>query len=182
MGRGSNYLYFSLILILILIGLIFFYLATFEPDYVKRYETLYVDNPLSSDFNQALSDFDERSVFYLLYNLEAYKLHNSPLSSETPKIEFQVDEEFYSAEINNGDIEVLKESLSEKDLVIKTSKEGAVKMALDKNYVEEAYKSGELELEFVEAKSLLFAKGYLKFYGQFSDNGFTANVLRIYTK
>ncbi len=37
---------------------------------------------------QAIVEFDESFVYYLLFNIKAYNLHNPPLSSAEPRIEF----------------------------------------------------------------------------------------------
>ena len=50
---------------------------------------------------QATAQFNESFVFYILYNIKAYNLHNPPISSDTPKVEFSIDNDIYNAEITN---------------------------------------------------------------------------------
>ena len=50
------------------------------------------ENPMIGlTFEQAVEQFDETFVSYILYSLEAYNLHPPLLSSDKPSIEFYIE-------------------------------------------------------------------------------------------
>lgn len=108
--------------------------------------------------------FDDRFISYLLYAIDADELRNVPLTSDTPKIELRVGDDLYFAEIVSGRVIVKKGDVSEEDIVLITSKEEAVKMLRDLNYVRESFQNGESVIELKAGQTKLFAKGYLKIY------------------
>jgi len=115
---------------------------------------------------KALEQFDENFVLYLLASIGASRLHNPPLSSNTPKIEMFVSNDIYNAEINTGTISVRKSEIAKADIIIRTTKEEAIKMIRDKNYIAQSFREGESSIELVESKTTLLAKGYLKIYNE----------------
>ena len=139
----------------------------------KNYDKIYSDRVVSGELispmgnltvDEAVEEFDEDFVYYLMYNIKAYNLHKSPLSGETAKLEFQIDDVVYNSEIIVGEIYVGKEAISDEDAIIRTTTLEAVKMVENREYIEESFKSGLSEIELVESNSVLFAKGYLSIY------------------
>tara|TARA_Y100000310_G_scaffold344244_1_gene455939 strand:- start:2322 stop:2918 length:597 start_codon:yes stop_codon:yes gene_type:complete len=194
-GKGSArnviLVVIGVVLILILIAGMFFYFALAG----KNYDAVYAQRVASGELvspvaglsleekeavEEAVEEFDDDFVYYLAYSLKAYNLHEPPLSSNKPKLEVLVDDDIYNVIIEEGEIIVEKGQLEEKDAVIRTSAEEVVKMLVDKEYIRESFEEGGLDVEFVEEKSTLFAKGYLKIYGELSGEGVTGNVVRIY--
>ncbi|MEK6819184.1 MAG: hypothetical protein AABY10_04605 [Nanoarchaeota archaeon] len=116
-----------------------------------------------SDEEAALK-FDESFVLYVLYNLGANNLHNPPLSSEKPKIEFNFDSEVFNAEVMDGEIFVNKGSIDDEDIKIVTTKEEIVKMIRNSLYVEQSFNEGKSRIEMVAGKVKLLSKGYLQMY------------------
>lgn len=55
--------------------------------------------------------FNESYIGYLVFAIGGWKLHNPPLSDDTPKIKVIVDEEVYVSEIINGEIKTEKKRL-----------------------------------------------------------------------
>lgn len=126
-------------------------------------------NPaLGLTFEEAVEKFDESFVLYLLASIEAYKLHNTPFSSETPKIEFYISDDVYNAEIIKGSINVKKGEIDDEDITITTTKEEGVKMLLDENYIDDSFKEGKSSAELIAGKLELAAKGYLEIYDNFT--------------
>ncbi len=117
---------------------------------------------------EAILMFDESFVEYILHNIGASKLHNPPLSSNTPKIEFDFEGELYSAEIVDGKIKVSKDKLENPDIRISTNKAEVVKMIKDSTYVETSFTNGNSNIELIASKTTLFSKGYLEMYEKFS--------------
>lgn len=180
--RGRWWLWVSIGLVVLLIGALFFYFVLFNPNNEKLYSGKQIKNPAENlTDEQAIFAFDENFVFYLLYNLKAYNLHNPPLSSNYPKIEIRVEDSVYNSAIKKGMIEVAKGEITDKDIVIRTTKEEAVKMMRDKNYVTQSFSDGKSEIELIASKVMLFAKGYLNFYNGLTGNSITGNIIRIYT-
>ena len=179
--RGGWFFWASMVLVVAFIGMIFFYFALFKTNNASIYREKGLVNPAANlTLEQVTEAFDERFVQYLLYSIEAYNLHNPPLSSDTPKIEVIAGEDVYNAVIDEGIIEVGKGPMKKKDIVITTSKIEAVKMLKDKNYVAKSFNDGLSTIDLIGGKSTLFAKGYLNLYNELTGKSITGNVIRIY--
>jgi hypothetical protein len=180
--RGKWALWVSIALAVILILILFVYFALFKPNNEKVYSGMNIQNPAAelSD-EEAVIAFDESFVFYLLYNIKAYNLHNPPLSSSVPRIEINVGGEIFNAVIEKGMIKVARGEIETKDIVIRTTKEEAVKMMRDKSYVTKSFNDGKSGIELVAGKTTLFAKGYLNLYNELMGKSVTGNIIRIYT-
>ncbi len=124
-------------------------------------------NPAANlSLEEAVAQFNESFVYYLLYNIGANKLHKSPFGSEDPRLEIVVSDDTYSAIVTDGNIKVSKSEIEDEDIILKTTKEEAVKMMKDRKYIEESFKSGNSGIELVANKAILFAKGYLGLYDE----------------
>ncbi len=159
----------SLIVILIVLlfslgGLVYYlFYAERSPEKPASGETLRNPTEGLTDADAA-ARFNEAFVYYLLLNIKAYNLHNPPLSSDTPKIELFIGEDVYNAEVMDTNIIVNKERIDKKDIVIRTSKEEAVKMVRDSGYIRTSFSDGKSSLELVASKATLGLKGYLGLY------------------
>ena len=155
-------------------------MALFKSNNEGIYKGL-VKNPiLNLTDEQAVMFFDESFVFYLLHSIKAYDLHNPPLSSDYPRIEINVVDEVYSAVVVKGLINVTRGQIANEDIVIKTTKEEAVKMLRDKNYVTKSFNEGFSTIELVAGKTTLFTKGYLNLYDELMGKSITGNLIRIF--
>ncbi len=171
----------GIILVLLLVGVFFFYMAFGGKNYDSAYSTRTIKNPAEGKtLEQAVAEFDEDFVYYLLYSVKAYNLHNPPLSADTPKMKMYIDEDVYSAEIKKGEILVNKEEIESEDAVLITTTEEAVKMVMDKERIQESFGSGKSTIELKAEKSTLFAKGYLGLYTELTGKSITGNIARIY--
>lgn len=178
--RGSWVFWISISLVVMLIIAAFFWFILFKPN-----KTVYhgdaITNPIANlTMEEAIMKFDESFVFYLLYSIEAYNLHNPPLSKDIPRMEIVVGEDIFNAVVNAGAINVGRGHISKKDIVIRTTKEEAVKMIKDINYVTQSFNDGKSSIELVAPKTTLFAKGYLNLYNRLTGKSVTGNVIRIY--
>ncbi len=152
----------------------------FNPNNESVYSGREIVNPVSNlTDEQAVIDFDEDFVFYLLYSIKAYNLHNPPLSSNYPKMEVDVGGDIFSASVKKGLIEVESGGIAEEDVVIRTTKEEAVKMLRDRNYVTESFSEGRSGIDLIADKTTLFAKGYLKLYNEVTGKSITGNLIRV---
>ncbi len=128
-----------------------------------------LENPVAGlSLEEAVAKFDESFVYYLLFSIGAHNLHNPPFSSNEPKIEIFVDSDIYSARIVDGSIRISKGGIEERDIVLRTTKEEAIKMMNDKNVVVESFKNGESKIELIANKLELYSKGYLGLYDELS--------------
>ncbi len=129
-----------------------------------------LENPAAGlSLEEAVAKFDESFVYYLLVSIGAYNLHNLPFSSNEPKIEISVDSDIYSARIVDGSIRISEGGVSERDIVLRTTKEEAIKMMNDRNYVVESFRNGKSEIELIAGELELFSKGYLELYDELSQ-------------
>ena len=154
--------------ILVVVGIIFISYLLFNALHSsKSTSSQGVDlNPVGNlSIEQATAIFNESFVSYFLYSINVDKLHNPPLSSDTPKINFFIDNDVYNAEVKSGVIKVGKGNVDGEDIIIKTTKVEAVKMIKDKSYVSNSFVNGSSEIELVASKAKLYSKGYLSLYG-----------------
>jgi len=127
----------------------------------------YASNPnpaMSLTDEQAIIEFNEDFVEYLMYDLGANELHHAPFSFDSPKIEIKVEEQIFSVEVLGGEIFVDDEQINEEDIIIHTTREEAVKMLKDEEHVIESFNEGKSWIEPKASKTKLFSKGYLDIY------------------
>ena len=169
MRKVIFWLLISIILILVIIlGGAFYYIFI---SWAPPSEGVVLENPASGlSTDEAVAQFDEDFVIYLLYGIGAQNLHNPPLSSNTPKVEIYVGGEVYNAEVIDNSVNVAKGSIDEEDIIMRTSTIEAVKMVQDQNYIATSFNSGSSTMELIAGKPTLFSKGYLKIYSSLTGN------------
>jgi len=129
-----------------------------------------LENPVKGlSMEEAIEQFDEDNVYYLMVVIEGYNLHNPPLSDSTPKIELYVDGEIYSVEIVEGRISITEEEIEDKDIIIYSTKEEVVKMLISSDYIVESFDNGLSNVELVAGNFELASKGYLGLYDTFTS-------------
>tara|TARA_Y100000034_G_scaffold130012_1_gene187514 strand:- start:415 stop:1023 length:609 start_codon:yes stop_codon:yes gene_type:complete len=115
---------------------------------------------------QGIEQFDENYIIYLLVSLGTSHLHKSYTGYGTSKLELVIDQETWSAEIDNGP-RVQKASIDDPDLRITMSKQTAVEALLSPNIQEQlksATRNGQISIEQIAGKVELASKGYLAMY------------------
>lgn len=187
MNKGGRWVFWVLgiLLVIILIALMFLFFIIYSPDNAHLYDDAISSgnlvNPVGNkSVEQAVQDFDESYIFYLLYSLKAYNLHNPPLSSSKPVIEIQLEDEVFNAEVQNGLIKVYSGSIENEDIVIETTREELVWILKDKVYLQESFSSGKSEMRLLADKTTLFSKGYLTLYEEAQGKGITGGVIGVY--
>tara|TARA_Y100000310_G_scaffold271853_1_gene286541 strand:- start:4164 stop:4724 length:561 start_codon:yes stop_codon:yes gene_type:complete len=179
-GLRWLWLVLGVLLILLLVSGMFLYNALVGPDYSAKYSEL--KNPASGlSVEEAIKVFDESFVYYLLASIEAYNLHPPTLSNDLPKIEFYIGDDIYNAIVDKGNIIVDRGLIDERDVVIRTTTEEAVKMVQDYKYTQDSFVSGRSAIELKAEKATLFNKGYLKMYEKLTGESITGSVVSIYT-
>ena len=156
------------VLIILIAGIIFYYLNS------QKSESKISDTPIQKFWNAttlASLEINESVINYILYSLEANKLHNPPLSPSTPKIEVLVDQETFNAEIIKGRIVTKKGGITRKDIKIHMPRQAVINFLNSSNSIsaiESSISSGDTRLEIVASYPMLFAKGYLSLYKKFT--------------
>ncbi|MBX4196271.1 hypothetical protein KW805_01660 [Candidatus Pacearchaeota archaeon] len=178
--RGKLALALSVLLNLVLVGTLFFYFALYTPPeaYVQPPES--IANPIEGlTVDQAIGQLNESFIYYFLYSVKAYELHNPPLSNDTPKLQFVIGAAHYYSVIENGNIRVEKGDIVGKDIKVITSPREAVLMLKNRNHIQESFQSGDSTFELLADKTTLFSKGYLKLYQELTGKTLTGSVVRI---
>lgn len=152
-----------ILIIIVLAGTVFLLLTP------KSTQRITLKNPVSdlSD-EEAANYFSTDYIKFLLYSIEADQLHNPPLSSNTPKIQIEVEDKIYNAEIKDNAIKIEEGELAKKDMVIKTTKSEIIKILRNESYVKDSFASGLSSIEITADKSSLALKGYLGIYEKFT--------------
>ncbi len=124
----------------------------------------------------------ENQVYYLLFSIKAYELHNPPLSSNTPKINIQIGDKSYQAEIISREIQVSQGSLTQADLKISLSEDEFIKLLNSENFniaLQDSVKSHKTNVEILAGNTELFTKGYLNLYKEITGKSLTGSFLRV---
>ncbi|MEK6819972.1 MAG: hypothetical protein AABY03_02125 [Nanoarchaeota archaeon] len=119
---------------------------------------------IDEDLN--LTDLEEEALHYALVELQIYNLHDIPFTSQSPRIEVEIDTNTYAVEVINGEIEVNVGDVKKEDIIIKTTQEEIIKMVNNEGYAQESFSSGNSEIEKVANDFVLFSKGYLDLYNE----------------
>lgn len=172
----------GILLLILLIAGLFFYFATASPNAPKSGTE--IKNPIKDlTAEEAILQFNEEYIKYLVFSIGSWKLHNPPLSSEKPKIKVIVDDEVYFSEIVNGEIKAGKKEIENEDMIIRTTKQevvSAIKSFDIKNYIKQSIQDGKTSLELKAGYTTLFSKGYLNIYKEITGKSFTGSVVRIF--
>lgn len=181
--RGKWMLISFLVIIIIFLILIILYLFFFHKNYDSLYNERITNNQLVNPLGnyseeEAINLFNEDFVYYILYIIKAYNLHNPLLSSDTPKLEFIIDDLIFNAEIVKGEIMVDSGSIDKKDIQIRTTKKEAINMLKDEAYVSVSFEEGKSAIELVSGKAILFEKGYLSLYTELTGKSITGDLIK----
>jgi hypothetical protein len=155
-------------------GIGYFYFFQISPTFVEK---PHLDRP---SLDPLINDMNESHIKYLLNELDAYKLHDDPLTGEPPIIKIEltdIDEEFtYTVEDNNLE---LSESL-EPDLILKGNSNDVISVLtssdLEKSIID-AVNSGDIKIKLVADEKTLALKGYKSIYDKISSNEITGAVV-----
>lgn len=185
--RGSKrYLIIGIVLVVVLLVAGFLYFALVGFDYSPKYNGYTSSgalvNPVAKlSTEEAVAKFNGDFIYYILYKLEFYNLRSNILTGDKPRILIYADDDFYSAEINKGNIIVDKKLIDNPDVIIRTTKLEGVLMLQDSNYIVKSFNSGKSSIELVAGKAELFSKGYLKIYSKLTGESVTGNIIKIYS-
>lgn len=117
---------------------------------------------------QAVIEFDKDYINYILVAMGVNKL-NSIVGYGNPIIEFSIEDETWTSEVDDGNLITEKRTSDNEDLRITLLKEEAVKAILSpdiESFMKESVTNGNTNIEMVASKVELGAKGYLGMYKQ----------------
>ncbi|MDO8528304.1 MAG: hypothetical protein Q7S06_00215 [Nanoarchaeota archaeon] len=115
-----------------------------------------------------VADIETKLVNYASVVLKLYNLHNIPFTRITPKVQIYIDNAAYNLEVRKGNIIIEKGEAKNPDIIIRTTTEEIFKMIETNGYAKESISSGRTSIEMVAGKIILFSKGYLTLYNEFS--------------
>lgn len=133
-------------------------------DYMS--ESSLLEYQISNLTEEEFINLEKEAITYILIFFKAYNLHNPPLSSNTPKIQFQIGSHNYNSEIIFGEIYTNSGEIPNPDIKIKTSKEEFIKMVFDYDYLKESINSEKSSIDLVKDKTELYLKGYNELYSE----------------
>lgn len=172
------------VLLILLVAGMFFYFSTTAPSSPPARSEII--NPIANlSREQAISQFNEQYIDYLVFAIGGWKLHNPPLSEETPKIKVVVEGEIFISEIANGKIKTEKKDIDNEDIIIQTTKGEIVDsiLSLDmKNYIKQSVQDGRTTLQLKASYTTLFSKGYPNIYKDITGKSFTGSAVRIFER
>lgn len=122
----------------------------------------FIQDKLANQSEENLSIIIKESITYALIYLKAYNLHNPPLSSDTPRMQFLIDDDYYNSEIIEGEIYTRDGQAAMPDITITTSQEEILKMTASSGYIQKSILSGTSELTTNTDIATLYFKGYLE--------------------
>lgn len=176
----KRYLVISIILILALISIAFLYYTLAVPKYPNS--TNHTNIVPIIDENTVLS---EAHINYVLTEMEFYNLHNIPLSSETPKINLKIDDDWYSSEVKEGKITTKIGEITNPDLIIYTSSKEILDSIIStktNEYMKESVSNGNTKIELNSGYTELFSKGYLSLYKELTGKSLTGSMVKIFSQ
>jgi len=162
-------------IILVILGIVIYFVLNHEPNVEKPV----ISKPDLSgiDTSQSLKDLEIKPEYltYIYNELGAYKLHNPPVSSDTPKIITDVEGELFYSEVIDNEISTQKGNIDSVDLKFVTTKKAVVDSVNSENVGEvfkETINSGESTFEIVASEKTLLLKGYLDLYEEITGESY----------
>ncbi|MBT4165705.1 hypothetical protein HOE04_01565 [archaeon] len=116
---------------------------------------------------QATIEFNQEYINYLLIALGVNNLHKSLIGYGNPVVEFAIENEIWSSEITNNNLQTTKAASTDKDLTISISKQEAIEALLSpdiETFMKTSVTNHNTEIEMVANKVELASKGYLAMY------------------
>ena len=157
--------YSQLVFILVMVGIFsigYFYFSEISPVFVKKPD---IKKPITQEITS-------EHIIYLLNEMDAYKLHEDPLSKELPIIEVKILEESYLYTVKDN--QITETAKNDPDITLTTTKEKIIELFHDNKKISEC-----VSLESYADEKTLALKGYKIIYDNFSGNEITGNIIKI---
>ena len=168
------------ILVFCILGVGYCYFFIISPTFVNKPD---LEIPLVIEGEEVT----EEQVFYVLNELDAYKLHGDPFSDEPAIIELQFEDSSMLVEIIDNNF-VASDNMAP-DIIIEIPKEEVINLINEEDFdsaVIELYSNGIIDVDIVADEATLALKGYKSLYDNFASNEITGNLVKLdaitYTK
>lgn len=116
--------------------------------------------------NYSEADIEKELVTYASVVLKLYNLHNIPFTAIPPKVQVKIDNNNYYLEISDGEIIINSGIVSNPDIKIETTSDGILNVVNNGGSITDAISSGEVKIDILASKLVLFSKGYLELYNE----------------
>jgi len=152
---------------------------------MEKYATAGIEINETEIIKQAELEFDKNYINYVLFAMSAWKLHNSPLSRDTPKIKIVLDnsnDEIYYSEVIGSEIKTDSLNIGEPDVIISTSKQEIIEAMLAEDmiqFMKTSVMEGGTNMEMMASQFTLASKGYLQMYEDVTGESLLGSVIRM---
>ena len=116
---------------------------------------------------QALENFDENYINYILISSGVNELHKSLIGHGNPSIELVINNEMWDVEMNDGNLITKKSSTDNEDFKVYISKEQIINALLSEDpakFLKDLFLDGSIKAEVMTGKTEILSKGYLGMY------------------
>lgn len=158
-----------------ILGLGYVYFFIVSPTFIEKPT---IEKPTILE-NEPIS---EEQLFYVMNEINAYKLHNDPFTNEPPIIEFVIEDE--STLIGVEDNDYISLDSGEPDLKIYLDEKDLFELLQEDNFEEtilEKYNNDEIDIKIIADEATLALKGYKSIYDKIasSSNELTGNIVKL---
>lgn len=163
-----------LLLFVAVLGVGYAYFFVLSPSFIEKPEL---------EFPEIIENesFSEEQIFYVLNEIDAYKLHNDPFNDEPPIIEFIIEKENLLVVVEDNKFESLEQGIP--DLRIYSTKEDLYGLLQGNDFEKsllDKYNKGDIDIEIVADEATLALKGYKAIYDKISSSDkITGNVVKL---
>lgn len=189
MGKNSVIIALLLILIIISSALFFYFLYLPQNNNTDVGQTL--ENPIGNpnlitintitNITTVIIDINETHLAYVLDQIGAYKLHNPAFSSDTPRIQIELNNKVFKAEVISQKCNVKRGESQNPDIIIRTTDEeitNSLWSTNTRNYIKMSVQDGKTTLELKASQVKLLSKGYLGLYEEMTGKSYTGSTIR----
>ncbi len=170
-------------LVIVFILLLVFFYGVFKSPQTQNINRIVLENPLKNIvftntnvygevnkmqvIKEAVLEFDEDYINYVLIALGVSNLHKSNIGYGNPVIKFVLGDEVWISELEGGNLVTENVESDGEDLMVILSKQEAVEALLASDvegFMKDSVVSGRTEIEMIAGKVELASKGYLSMY------------------
>jgi len=173
--KQPHMLFLLALTLIFLLG--YFYYFNISPTFVEK---PYIEKPTLTSVGE--DTITSQHIEYLLNELEAYKLHNTPFTQDKPVIEVYIEdtEQDFFVTVEENKVLISEEELKP-DIIITSRKEEIINLFNSNSFdlISDAFLNGDIKIELQNDEKILALKGYKTLYDRISaqNNKLTGNVV-----
>ncbi len=156
---------------------------------LSRANYSYINPMVVMSIDEKMLDYEdeitEDHINYLLNELEVYKLHNPPLSKDTPKVEVKIDDEYWGVEVVNNEFITTRGRTEQADIQLVTTKQEVINSLNSDDttaYLRDSFARLDSWVELNAGFTRLFFKGYYGLYKKMTGEGTTGSLIRFFSQ